>query len=52
MKVGDLVRVKDAPFCNYGVVLLINKQHNFADVYWCIFETMWSFFEEDLVVIQ
>ncbi len=34
MKVGDLVRVKNTPWEDYGIILEINGRFEWADVYW------------------
>ena len=52
VKVGDLVRLKNAPFQDIGIVLEINGRFKWAEVYWSCIRDSWAFFEEDLEVIS
>ena len=52
MRVGDLVKVKIMKTSDYGVVLSIDKVHQWVQVYWLAIGDSWSFFSEDLEVIN
>mgnify|MGYP001232699063 CR=1 FL=1 len=52
MKVGDLVRVKNTPWKDYGIILEINGKFNWAEVYWLATGNQYAFFAEDLEVIN
>ena len=52
MKVGDLVRVKNTPWTDHGVVLEINGRFKWAEVYWVETGHQYAFFAEDLEVIN
>jgi len=51
MKVGDLVRVKNTNWEVYGIILEINGQFKWAEVYWSNGLT-YAFFAEDLEIIN
>ncbi len=52
MKVGDLVRVKNTPWEDYGIILEINGRFEWAEVYWTTTGHSYAFFVEDLEVIN
>ena len=52
MKVGDLVRVKNTSWEDYGIVLDLNGQFKWAEVYWIVSGRSYAFFAEDLEVIS
>ncbi len=52
MKVGDLVKMKDMPNSDYGIVLEINGRFQWAQVYWIMIADSWAFFAEDLEVVS
>ena len=52
MKVGDLVRVKNTPWQVHGIVLEINGQFKWAEVYWIETGQQYAFFAEDLEVVS
>jgi len=52
MKVGDLVRVKNTPWTDHGIVLEINGRFKWAEVYWVETGHQYAFFAEDLEVIN
>ena len=52
MKVGDLVKVRNQPWKDYGIVLEINGQFNWAEVYWVATGHTYAFFAEDLEVVN
>ena len=52
MKVGDLVRVKNMPWTDYGIVLEINGQFKWAEVYWVQTGHQYAFYAEDLEVVS
>ena len=52
MKVGDLVRVKNTPWTDHGIVLDIDKRFNWAEVYWVETGHRYAFFAEDLEVVS
>ena len=51
MKVGDLVRVKNTPWEDYGIILEINGRFKWAEVYWSSGH-VYAFFAEDLEIID
>jgi predicted RNA-binding protein with RPS1 domain len=51
VKVGDLVKVKVMKASDYGVILEINS-NNWIRVYWITIADSWSFYSEDLEVIN
>jgi hypothetical protein len=52
MKVGDLVRLKDMPYDDLGIIIKINQKFNWADVWWCGMSDCWAFFQEDLEIVS
>ena len=52
MKVGDLVRVRNTSWEVHGIVLEINGQFKWAEVYWIETAQQYAFFAEDLEVIS
>jgi len=52
MKVGDLVKMRNMPKSDIGIVLEINGKFQWAEVYWCQIQDSWAFFTEDLEVIN
>ncbi len=52
MKVGDLVKVRNQPWKDYGIVLEINGQFKWAEVYWVATGHTYAFFAEDLEVVN
>ena len=52
MKVGDLVRVKNTPWTDHGIVLEINGKFKWAEVYWVETGHQYAFFAEDLEVVN
>tara|TARA_R110000824_G_scaffold303542_1_gene491282 strand:+ start:502 stop:672 length:171 start_codon:yes stop_codon:yes gene_type:complete len=50
MKVGDLVRMRNTPHKDLGIVLEINEKFGWAEVWWCEIGDSWAFFAEDLEV--
>ena len=52
MKVGDLVRVKNTPWTDRGIVLEINGKFKWAEVYWIETGNIYAFFAEDLEVVN
>ena len=52
MKVGDLVRVKNTPWEDYGIILEINGKFKWAEVYWVTTGHSYAFFAEDLEVVN
>jgi len=51
VKVGDLVKVKVMKTSDYGIILEINR-NNWVKVYWIVVGDSWSFYTEDLEVIN
>mgnify|MGYP003138112392 FL=1 len=51
MKVGDLVRVKNTKWEDYGIILEINGKFKWAEVYWMSGHS-YAFFAEDLEVVN
>ena len=51
MKIGDLVRVRNTNWEEYGIILEINGQFKWAEVYWSSGHS-YAFFAEDLEVIN
>jgi hypothetical protein len=52
VKVGDLVKVKVMKTSDYGIVLKVDKAEQWIKVYWLAIGDSWSFFSEDLEVIN
>tara|TARA_Y100001963_G_C6588538_1_gene356869 strand:- start:19 stop:189 length:171 start_codon:yes stop_codon:yes gene_type:complete len=52
MKVGDLVKLKNMPSSDYGIIIEINGKFEWAEVYWIAIEDKWAFFTEDLEIID
>ena len=52
MKVGDLVRVKNVPWKDVGIVLKINSKFKRAEVYWITTCHQYAFFAEDLEIVN
>jgi hypothetical protein len=52
VKVGDLVKVKNVPWKLHGIVLEINGQFKWAEVYWIETGQQYAFFAEDLEVVN
>ena len=52
MKVGDLVRVKNVPWKDIGIILEINGKFKWAEVYWVTTGHQYAFFAEDLEVVS
>jgi|GEM_PF-4038378 len=52
MKVGDLVRIRNMPGSDIGIVLEFHKKFEWVQVYWCEIQDSWAFFAEDLEVIN
>ena len=52
MKVGDLVKVKNTKWEDYGIILEINGRFKWAEVYWIMTGHSYAFFAEDLEVIN
>ena len=52
MKVGDLVRVKNTVWKDYGIILEINRKFKWAEVYWVTTGYTYAFFAEDLEIIS
>jgi hypothetical protein len=52
VKVGDLVRVKNQPWKDYGIILEINGKFKWAEVYWVTVGHTYAFFAEDLEVVN
>ena len=51
MKVGDLVRVKNTNWEDYGIILEISGRFRWAEVYWASGHS-YAFFAEDLEVMN
>ena len=52
MKVGDLVKVKNTNWEDYGIILEINGKFQWAEVYWIQSGHSYAFFAEDLEVVS
>tara|TARA_R110002051_G_scaffold310638_1_gene383947 strand:+ start:422 stop:589 length:168 start_codon:yes stop_codon:yes gene_type:complete len=52
MKVGDLVRVKNTLWPDYGIVIEINGRFKWSEVYWLVTGYSNAFFAEDLEVVN
>ncbi len=52
VKVGDLVKVRNTSWQDYGIILEINGRFKWAEVYWIASGHSYSFFAEDLEVIN
>ena len=52
MKVGDLVRVKNTPWDDLGIILEINGNFKWAEVHCVTSGYIYAFFAEDLEVVN
>ena len=52
MKVGDLVRVKNTDWQDYGIIIEINGKFKWAEVYWVASGYTYAFFAEDLEIVN
>ena len=52
MRIGDLVKVKNQTWKDYGIILEVNGKFKWAEVYWISTGRIFAFFEEDLEVMN
>tara|TARA_B100000282_G_C31668215_1_gene460873 strand:+ start:622 stop:789 length:168 start_codon:yes stop_codon:yes gene_type:complete len=52
MRIGDLVKCKNVPWDDYGIVISISGQYQWAEVYWTTTGYSYSFFADDLEVVN
>ena len=52
MKIGDLVRVKNVSWEDYGIIIEINGRFEWAEVYWFSVGHSYAFFAEDLEIVS